>query len=117
MKLITSIKKLTAVCFFIVSINDFVTASEIDHIHFLIPGGQGGGWDGTARDVGKVLTESKLVNSVSYENVSGEYGGKALSHLIDTAKKQKNTLIINSSPIVIRSLQKFFPNLLETFLW
>jgi putative tricarboxylic transport membrane protein len=30
-------------------------APEIDSIHFLIPGGAGGGWDGTARGTGEAL--------------------------------------------------------------
>jgi putative tricarboxylic transport membrane protein len=29
-----------------------------DSIHFLIPGGAGGGWDGTARGTGEALTEA-----------------------------------------------------------
>ena len=28
----------------------------VDSIHFLIPGGAGGGWDGTARGTGEALT-------------------------------------------------------------
>jgi putative tricarboxylic transport membrane protein len=32
-------------------------APEIDSIHFLIPGGAGGGWDGTARGTGEALTK------------------------------------------------------------
>ena len=35
-------------------------------------------------------------------------GGKAIAYLIETAKKQKNTLLVNSTPIVIRSLQGVF---------
>ena len=33
------------------------SAAEIDKIHFLIPGGAGGGWDGTARGIGEALTK------------------------------------------------------------
>ncbi|MFT5867891.1 MAG: putative tricarboxylic transport membrane protein, partial [Gammaproteobacteria bacterium] len=44
---------------------------KMDSIHFLIPGGAGGGWDGTARGTGQALTESGLVGSASYENMSG----------------------------------------------
>ena len=40
----------------------------VDSIHFLIPGGAGGGWDGTARGTGEALTKSGLVGSASYEN-------------------------------------------------
>ena len=28
----------------------------LDEVHFIIPGGAGGGWDGTARGVGEALT-------------------------------------------------------------
>ncbi|WP_024955837.1 tripartite tricarboxylate transporter substrate binding protein [Sulfurospirillum arcachonense] len=84
-------------------------AKPMQHIHFLIPGGRDGGWDITARGVGEVLTKSGLLKSVSYENMSGGGGSKAISYLIETANTQKNTLMINSTPIVIRSLQKNFP--------
>ena len=43
----------------------------VDSIHFLIPGGAGGGWDGTARGTGEALTGAGLVGSASYENMSG----------------------------------------------
>ncbi len=84
-------------------------ASSVEKIHFLIPGGAGGGWDGTARGVGEALKKSGLVKETSFENMSGGGGGKAIAYLIETAKKQKNTLMVNSTPIVIRSLQGVFP--------
>ena len=82
---------------------------DIKNIHFLIPGGAGGGWDGTARGVGEALKKSKLVKKTSFENMSGGGGGKAIAYIIETAKKQQNTLMVNSTPIVIRSLQGVFP--------
>ncbi|WP_372370563.1 tripartite tricarboxylate transporter substrate binding protein [Candidatus Uabimicrobium sp. HlEnr_7] len=85
------------------------TTNKITQIHFLVPGGVGGGWDATARSVGEVLRKTKLVEEVSYENMSGGGGGKAIAHLIETAKHQQQTLMVNSTPIVIRSLQKVFP--------
>jgi putative tricarboxylic transport membrane protein len=84
-------------------------ASNVESIHFLIPGGAGGGWDGTARGVGGALKKSGLVEKTSFENMSGGGGGKAIAHLIETASKQKNTIMVNSTPIVIRSLQGVFP--------
>jgi len=50
----------------------------LDSIHFLIPGGAGGGWDGTARGTGEALTNAGLVGSASFENMSGGGGGKAI---------------------------------------
>ncbi len=78
-------------------------------VHFLIPGGAGGGWDGTARGVGKALVDSGILKHASFENMSGGGGGKALNHLISTAKRQQGTLMVNSTPIIIRSLQGVFP--------
>ncbi len=81
----------------------------VDSIHFLIPGGAGGGWDGTARGTGEALTASGLVGSASYENMSGGGGGKAIGYLIENADSQHGTLMVNSTPIVIRSLTGVFP--------
>jgi len=84
-------------------------AEKITSIHFLIPGGAGGGWDGTARGTGEALTKSGLIEKASYQNMSGGGGGKAIAHLIETAKQQQGTLMVNSTPIVVRSLTKVFP--------
>lgn len=82
----------------------------LDSIHFLIPGGAGGGWDGTARGTGEALTKAGLVGTVSYENMSGGGGGKAIGYLIENAQSNHGTLMVNSTPIVIRSLTGVFPH-------
>ena len=81
----------------------------VDSIHFLIPGGAGGGWDGTARGTGEALTKAGLVGTASYENMSGGGGGKAIGYLIENAESNHGTLMVNSTPIVIRSLTGVFP--------
>jgi putative tricarboxylic transport membrane protein len=80
-----------------------------EKVHFLIPGGAGGGWDGTARGVGKALVDSGILKHASFENMSGGGGGKALNYLISTGRRQQGTLLVNSTPIIIRSLQGVFP--------
>ena len=82
----------------------------VDSIHFLIPGGAGGGWDGTARGTGEALTNAGLVGSASFENMSGGGGGKAIGYLIENAESNHGTLMVNSTPIVIRSLTGVFPH-------
>jgi len=84
-------------------------APAINKIHFLIPGGAGGGWDGTARGTGEALTNSGIVKSASYENMSGGGGGKAIGFMIENAESNYGTLMVNSTPIVIRSLVGRFP--------
>ncbi|MBO9473059.1 tripartite tricarboxylate transporter substrate binding protein [Shimia sp. R10_1] len=82
----------------------------VDSIHFLIPGGAGGGWDGTARGTGEALTKAGIVGNASYENMSGGGGGKAIGYLIENADSNHGTLMVNSTPIVIRSLTGVFPH-------
>ena len=79
-----------------------------DRIHFLIPGGAGGGWDMTARAVGESLSRSGLVDVASYENLSGGGGSRAIAHLIETAPRQSNTLMVSSTSIILRSLRANF---------
>jgi putative tricarboxylic transport membrane protein len=85
-------------------------AADIEKIHFLIPGGAGGGWDGTARGTGEALTKAGIVGSATYENMSGGGGGKAIGYLIENADSNHGTLMVNSTPIVIRSLVGRFPH-------
>jgi len=100
---------LLAVICMALPVNMSFAATEVEELHFLIPGGAGGGWDGTARGVGKALLDSGLVKQASFENMSGGGGGKALNHLISTAKRQQGTMLVNSTPIIIRSLTGVFP--------
>ncbi|QFU09705.1 Tripartite tricarboxylate transporter family receptor [Rhodobacteraceae bacterium THAF1] len=81
----------------------------MEDLHFIIPGGAGGGWDGTARGTGEALTNSGLVGSASYENMSGGGGGTAINYMIENAESLNNTVMVNSTPIVIRSLTGVFP--------
>lgn len=84
-------------------------SADLEKIHFLIPGGAGGGWDGTARGTGEALTKAGIVGTASYENLSGGGGGKAIGYLIENAASSHNTLMVNSTPIIIRSLVGRFP--------
>ena len=76
----------------------------IDKIHFVIGGGAGGGWDGTARGTGEALTKAGMLKSASFENMSGGGGGKALSYIINS--KPENTVLVQSTPLVLRSITR-----------
>ena len=73
-----------------------------ESIHFLVPGGAGGGWDSTARGVGMVLRQTGLIESASFENISGAGGGLAIARLIETAERRRNVLMVNSTWITWR---------------
>jgi len=81
----------------------------LPHLHILVPGGAGSGWDTTARTVGRMLQGSGLVESASFENISGAGGGKAIGTMIETAARSGDTLMVNSTPIIVRSLTRLFP--------
>ena len=76
----------------------------IDKLHFIIGGGAGGGWDGTARGTGEALTKAGFLKSASFENMSGGGGGKALAFMINT--KPENTVLVQSTPLVLRSITR-----------
>lgn len=78
-------------------------------LHFLIPGGAGGGWDRTARVTGGVMVDGGLIKNASFENMSGGGSGKAIGFLIKSAERQHGTLLVNSVPIITRSITGIFP--------
>ena len=101
-----NIKKLVSVLFSAILLLSVTTTNSIamDKIHFVIGGGAGGGWDGTARGTGEALTKSGMLKSASFENMSGGGGGKALAFMINT--QPKNTILVQSTPLVLRSITR-----------
>ena len=84
-------------------------ASAAERLHMVIPAGPGGGLDGIAREVGRALMELGLVEQASYENVSGGGGGRAMAHFLENAARFDSPLLVNSTPLLVRSLQGLFP--------
>ena len=77
-----NLKKLISLVFATVLLTSISSTSfAIDKLHFIIGGGAGGGWDGTARGTGEALTKAGFLKSASFENMSGGGGGKALSYI------------------------------------
>ena len=102
----TNIKKIVSVLFSAILLLSATATNSIamDKIHFVIGGGAGGGWDGTARGTGEALTKSGMLKSASFENMSGGGGGKALAFMINT--QPKNTILVQSTPLVLRSITR-----------
>ena len=101
-----NIKKLFSVLFSAILLFSATTTSSvaIDKLHFVIGGGAGGGWDGTARGTGEALTKAGMLKSASFENMSGGGGGKALAYMINN--KPANTVLVQSTPLVLRSITR-----------
>ena len=102
----TNIKKIVSVLLSAILLFSATATNSIamDKIHFVIGGGAGGGWDGTARGTGEALTKSGMLKSASFENMSGGGGGKALAYMINT--QPKNTVLVQSTPLVLRSITR-----------
>ena len=97
-------KSLISVLFSAVLLLSATNSFAIDKLHFIIGGGAGGGWDGTARGTGEALTKAGFLKSASFENMSGGGGGKALAYLINN--KPENTVLVQSTPLVLRSITR-----------
>ena len=80
-----------------------------ERLHIVVPAAPGGGLDGVAREVGRTLRALGLAEQVSFENVSGGGGGRAMAHFLDTADRFDAPLLVNSTPLLVRSLQGVFP--------
>ena len=83
--------------------------ANAERLHVVIPAGPGGGLDGTARETGRALVELGFVEQVSFENVSGGGGGRAMAYFIENADRFDFPVLVNSAPLVLRSLQGLFP--------
>jgi len=97
-------KTLISVLFSAALLLSATNSFAIDKLHFIIGGGAGGGWDGTARGTGEALTKAGFLQSASFENMSGGGGGKALAYLINN--KPENTVLVQSTPLVLRSITR-----------
>ena len=99
-----NLKKLISLVFATVLLTSISSTSFAIDIHFIIGGGAGGGWDGTARGTGEALTKAGFLKSASYENMSGGGGVKKLGHIINT--KPEGTVLVQSTPLVLRSITR-----------
>ena len=86
-----------------------IPSAAFAQAHLLVPGGPGGGWDTTARGVGEALVKSGVEPRVSFQNMSGGGGGKAIAYLIEAGTKRGEIFMVNSTPIVIRALSGRIP--------
>ena len=93
---------------FLICLVSYLPNSFADRLHLLIPAGPGGGLDSTARALGESLMKLDADKIVSYENRTGGGGGKAMSYFVNSKSDFSNTLLVNSTPLLIRSIQGVF---------
>ncbi len=93
----------------VVAENIVVAAESIDELHMLIPGGEGGGWDTMARETGRGLENQGLVQTITYENRSGGGGARAIIQMVENPERFKQTLMVQSFPLILRYLTSVLP--------
>jgi putative tricarboxylic transport membrane protein len=69
-------------------------------IKILIPANPGGGWDQTGRTLGKVMTDSKLVSSVQYDNKGGAGGTIGLAQFVNASKGDAGAVMVAGQAMV-----------------
>ncbi|MET0847970.1 MAG: tripartite tricarboxylate transporter substrate-binding protein [Pseudomonas sp.] len=69
-------------------------AFALDTVKFMAPGSVGGGYDQTARDLGKALVEAKAAKSVTFENKGGAGGTLGLAQFANSTKGDPNALLV-----------------------
>ena len=88
------------------SVSSIASASQID---FVIPGAVGGGWDLTARKIGETLHDNGVITPPRYVNFSGAGGGRALMEFLKNPQYGKNSLMIQSLPLILRNINGIVP--------
>jgi len=64
------------------------------NVKMMIPANPGGGWDTTGRALGKALTDSKLADTVTFDNKGGAAGALGLAQFVNGSKGDPNAMMI-----------------------
>lgn len=75
-------------------------AYALDTVKFMAPGSTGGGYDQTARTLGKALIEAKVARNATFENKNGAGGTLGLAQFTNSTKGDTNALIVIGAVMV-----------------
>lgn len=75
-------------------------AFALDTVKFMAPGSTGGGYDQTARVLGKALIEAKVAKTATFENKGGAGGTLGLAQFANSTKGDPNALIVIGAVMV-----------------
>ena len=70
------------------------------NLKMMVPANPGGGWDTTARALGKALQEAGVASSVNYDNKGGAAGAIGLAQFANASKGDPNALMIMGAVMV-----------------
>ncbi|WP_260958598.1 Bug family tripartite tricarboxylate transporter substrate binding protein [Pseudomonas citri] len=78
----------------VAAISFTTSAMALDTVKFMAPGSVGGGYDQTARVLGKALVEANAAKSVTFENKGGAGGTLGLAQFANSTKGDPNALLV-----------------------
>ncbi|OUM01068.1 Bug family tripartite tricarboxylate transporter substrate binding protein [Variovorax sp. JS1663] len=81
------------------------SAHALDMVRFMAPGSPGGGYDQTARTLGKALVEAGAAKSAMYDNKNGAGGTLGLAQFTNSAKGDVNALCVMGAIMVTGIVQ------------
>lgn len=99
------------------SLTAFITAAALaspvfalDTVKFMAPGSVGGGYDQTARVLGKAMVEAKTAKAVTFENKGGAGGTLGLAQFANGTKGDPNALIVVGA-IMVAAIEQNKPQI------
>jgi len=69
-------------------------AQAATNLKMMIPANPGGGWDSTARALGKALQDAGAASGVSYDNKGGAAGALGLAQFVNASKGDPNAVMV-----------------------
>ncbi|MBX3641785.1 MAG: tripartite tricarboxylate transporter substrate binding protein [Rubrivivax sp.] len=80
-------------------------AYALDTVKFMAPGSPGGGYDQTARSLGKAMQEAGVAKGATYENKGGAGGTLGLAQFVNATKGDVNALVVMGAIMVTGVMQ------------
>jgi putative tricarboxylic transport membrane protein len=85
-------------------------ALALDTMKFMAPGSVGGGYDQTARVLGKAMIEAKTAKSATFENKGGAGGTLGLAQFANSTKGDPNALLVVGA-IMVTGIEQNTPQI------
>lgn len=85
-------------------------AFALDTVKFMAPGSVGGGYDQTARVLGKALIDAKAAKSATFENKGGAGGTLGLAQFANSTKGDPNALLVVGA-IMVTGIEQNSPQI------
>lgn len=82
-----------------------VPAHALDTVKFMVPGSPGGGYDQTARTLGKALQEAGVAKGATFENKNGAGGTLGLAQFVNSTKGEPGSLCVMGAIMVTGVVQ------------